>query len=116
MKMGDIAGVLSQAQDMFTRVYELMLSAQRGVCILDITLMDRPGELGRVLTKISEKTGAELLLSYAYADTRSKIGHAILIYECGGGGSRIIEAAREGGAIVMGAYYLSSINYREEHG
>jgi hypothetical protein len=94
-----------------------MLSAQRGVCILDITLMDRAGELGRVLTKISEKTGAELLLSYAYADTRSKIGHAILIYECGGGGgSRIIEAAREGGAIVMGAYYLSSINYREEHG
>ena len=84
--------------------------------MLDITLMDRPGELGRVLTKISEKTGAELLLSYAYADTRSKIGHAILIYECGRGGSRIIEAAREGGAIVMGAYYLSSINYREEHG
>ncbi|MFP3306976.1 MAG: hypothetical protein RXN93_06550 [Thermocladium sp.] len=84
--------------------------------MLDITLMDRPGELGRVLTKISEKTGAELLLSYAYADTRYKIGHAILIYECGGGGSRIIEAAREGGAIVMGAYYLSSINYREEHG
>ena len=34
----------------------------------------------------------------------------------GEGGSRIIEAAREGGAIVMGAYYLSSINYREEHG
>ena len=72
--------------DMFTRVYELMLSAQRGVCMLDITLMDRAGELGRVLTKISEKTGAELLLSYAYADTRSKIGHAILIYECGGEG------------------------------
>lgn len=82
MKMSDIASTLSQAQDMFTRVYELMLSAQRGIYILDITLTDRPGELGRVLTKISEKTGAELLLSYAYADTRSRIGHAILIYEC----------------------------------
>ncbi len=116
MKMSDIASTLSQAQDMFTRVYELMLTAQRGVCILDITLTDRPGELGRVLTKISEKTGAELLLSYAYADTRSRIGHAILIYECGGGGSRLIDAAREGGAIVMGAYYLSSINYREGRG
>lgn len=115
MKMSDIASTLSQAQDMFTRVYELMLSAQRGIYILDITLTDRPGELGRVLTKISEKTGAELLLSYAYADTRSRIGHAILIYECEGG-SRIIDAAREGGAIVMSAYYLSSINYREGRG
>jgi hypothetical protein len=116
MKMGDIAGVLSQAQDMFTRVYELMLSAQRGVCILDITLMDRPGELGRVLTKISEKTGAELLLSYAYADTRSKIGHAILIYECGGGGGGVIGAPRGGGAKVLGAYYFSTINLRGVHG
>ncbi|GGP21306.1 hypothetical protein GCM10007981_12590 [Thermocladium modestius] len=120
--MSWVALDLERAVEKASRFYVDLLKAgidstAGGVVLLDMILLNRPGELGRVLTAIGSSTGKSLLTAYATTEVQgqtaggggvSKFGFILLVYPAvdEADAARVAEAAKGAGAISVTAYFI----------
>lgn len=108
----DLEDAINEAERFHIQLLKAASSSPLGgIVLLDIMLMERPGEFGRVLSSIGQSTGRTLLTAYATVKNRGEgrsFGVAILIYPARDetDAVKIVDAARSAGAVIVSAHFI----------
>jgi len=109
----DLEDAINEAEGFHIQLLKAASSSPLGgIVLLDIMLMERPGEFGRVLSSIGQSTGRTLLTAYATVKNRGgggrSFGVAILIYPARDetDAVKIVDAARSAGAVIVSAHFI----------
>jgi len=110
----DLEDAINEAEGFHIELLKAASSSPLGgIVLLDIMLIERPGEFGRVLSSIGQSTGRTLLTAYATVKNRGEregrsFGVAILIYPARDetDAVKIVDAARSAGAVIVSAHFI----------